>query len=135
MIARKVMQEDLYKALEVANQKYDGNIKFRRLDKEGSGFRFTLTVNTSKGLGTRLATSPLMSERSNGFISPMKRRKIAAACWHVHGDFFDALFSVNPQATVRSRNNLITSNDGNWQDFNLGSQMFPVYASEACVCN
>lgn len=63
-----------------------------------------------------------------------KRRRIASACWHVHGHFFDALYGVNKKAVIVSRGNKITNDYGNWEDTNIGSQMYPYYFSDACNC-
>lgn len=127
MVARNIAQEHLEKALAIVNEKYQGNISFRHLDREGKGFRFALRVKSTKGRGTRYGQSGLMGYGI--------KKRIASACWHVHGDFFDALFGINQDATIKSRNTLITAYQNNWQDFNIGSIMCPVYASQACVCN
>lgn len=112
-------------ALAAVNEKYDGNIVWKRFEQNGSGVHFTLTVKNSKGKGGRYGQS--LSPNGN-------RRRIAAACWHVHGDFFDALFSVAPNAYVRSMGRKITKKQGNWEDRNIGSQMHPLYYSKACDC-
>ena len=119
MKARECTKEDLFKALDKINEKYGGNVEFNRFDDKG----FTLRVKSSKGPGHRLSQS-----------SPQKR--MVSACWHVHGDFFDALFEVNPDAYVISLGDKRISKDrGNWADWNIGSRMFPMYFSEACECN
>lgn len=64
-------------------------------------------------------------------------RRIAAACWHVHGDFFDALLKIQPNAVIVTRGGpgaVIDKNGGNWQDCNIGSRMSPMMFSEACEC-
>jgi hypothetical protein len=61
-----------------------------------------------------------------------------SACWHVHGDFFDALFKIQPNAVVQvsaggeTRN--ITIDGGNWQDMNIGSEVYPLMMSTLCGC-
>ena len=113
--------EELEKALKAINQRYNGNITFRRIEQISKGrVRFTLTVHDSRGPGSR--------------ISPHGRR-IKAACWHAHGHFFEVLFAINPEAFVRSQGKLITKDAGNWEDRNIGSQLSPFYFSEACDCN
>jgi len=126
MIARKCTRSDLVQALESINKKYKGNICFNRDDFPN----FTLKVKDSHGPGHR-----------RGFAFPPSRpkgRRMVSACWHVHGDFFDALFEVNPNAYVLSNWSAgkikITKDSGNWQDANIGSQMYPLYFSEACDC-
>ena len=125
MKAYKVTQSQMESALAEVNRKYDGNVIWKRFEPSGSGFNFTLKVERSTDAGGRL-----------GFCLTTKgnRRHIAAACWHVHGDFFDALFEVAPQSYVRSMGRKITKDQGNWQDRNIGSQMNPFYYSEACDC-
>ena len=60
---------------------------------------------------------------------------MSSACWHVHGNFFDCLFKINKEAVIVSMSKKITEFEGNWEDSNIGSQMFPHYHSEACECN
>jgi hypothetical protein len=126
---RKCSQDDLIKALEIINVKYQGNIEFKTFDTATKNF--TLKTKNSKLPGHRLhkrIESPFDNPKN------IQRRGISA-CWHVHGDFFDALFSISPDAYIISNGNKITSNYGNWQDRNIGSQMFPQYYSESCECN
>lgn len=116
MIARKCTLQDLEKALELTNAQYDSNVEWNRHPNTGG---FTLKVKDSKGKGAR-----------RGFSG----RRLINACWHVHGDFFDNLFEVVPEASVRSRGQVITKEFGNWEDDNIGSKMSPLYFSEACDC-
>jgi hypothetical protein len=118
MKAKNCTVQELQMALEIINHKYEGNIRFKRLDG-GKTPQFTLTVNSSKAKGGRLG---------------QHGRRIAAACWHVHGDFFDALLKVNPSAVITTAFARIDADGGNWQDKNIGSIMFPMYYSEACDC-
>jgi hypothetical protein len=121
-------QEDLQKALEIVNKQYAGNIMFNRLE----GNTFTLKVKDSKAPGHRLGFAhPNWADKKG---NPYKQRRLASACWHVHGYFFDALFTINPKAVIRSQGNKITKYEGNWQDKNIGSEMYPMYFSEACEC-
>jgi hypothetical protein len=125
MNAYKVTQSEMETALRRINEKYDGNIVWKRFEQNGSGVHFTLTVRQSRGKGGRLGQC--LTSKGN-------HRHIAAACWHVHGDFFDALFSIVPNAYVRSMGRKITKDEGNWVDRNIGSPMYPMYYSEACDC-
>ena len=113
----------LHSALQAVNEVYQGNIKFRSvesLNQKETTFRFTLTVENSSRPGARRSR--------NG-------RRIAAACWHVHGDFFDALFEYSPAAIIRvSGEAPITATAGNWVDRNIGSEYQPFWFSEACDC-
>jgi len=130
MKAKKVSQQEMEKALEIVNEKYQGNVKWNRFDKNGNGFNFTLKVKDFKAPGHRLHI-----RYDDPFKTCIqKTHRSSHACWHVHGDFFDALFSINPNAVIYSNGNKITKDEGNWQDRNIGSQMFPVYYSESCEC-
>lgn len=136
MIARNCSEADLLQALELINKEYDNNIKFKRLEnrntKKQKSFIFTLTVKNSHNAGGRI------SYNFGG-----KSRRVKAACWHVHGRFFDILLSFNPNCTI-----ITTTNKGllkiyragdesvnNWQDWNIGSSIQPYYYSQACNCN
>lgn len=122
MITRNCTKEQLRQALESVNERYQGNIKFKTLEPKGKNFSFTLTVKDSKAMGGKIG--------HNG-------RRIAAACWHVHGHFFEELFKFAPDAKVLSRmaGTWITKMSGNWQDRNIGSMMYPLMFSQACDCN
>ena len=114
--------DNLEKALKKVNKLYGDNIKFNRFDKVGNKNRFTLKVNSTK-------------DNKKGYKIGYSGRKVASACWHVHGDFFDALIEVDSNAVIKSLDKTIDKDGGNWQDFNVGSIVQPLYASEACTCN
>ncbi|MHC4121958.1 MAG: hypothetical protein ACYSSI_00160 [Planctomycetota bacterium] len=123
MKAKNTTAPIMYAALKAVNIKYDNNIIFEHincLNSAASRFSFRLKVKDSKKAGHR-----------RGFTG----RRLINACWHVHGDFFDALFKLSPDAEIRSNGFLITKESGNWQDINIGSMMQPLYFSEACDCN
>src|SRR5689334_2909273 len=132
MIAKNCTIADLYKALELTNEKFNGNVTFNREPEFiGKNIRFTLRVISSKDAGHRRGFS--FGER------PAKR--LTSACWHVHGKFFDALIlNVNSNAVIVSRSDKMQKNeyhnyvDGNWEDTNIGSIYNPLYFSEACDC-
>jgi hypothetical protein len=137
MIVKNANMDHFHAALAVVNARYAGNIKFKTLEPKGRRISFTLTVISSTiGTGKAKATAAGVSMGPNG-------RRIAAACWHVHGDFFDALFRVCPDAAVYSSGSLanprtgkwITKDGGNWQDWNKGLMMYPKLASECCECH
>ena len=127
MIATNATREDLQHALDAVNKKYGGNIKFRNFDSVSKNrVRFTLTVKNSGGKGARRSA---------------KGQKTSAACWHVHGDFFDELIKANDAARVLvgarmvdGRAARIDKDGGNGQDWNIGSQAYPLMHSEACDC-
>lgn len=117
--------EELHKAMEEVNKRFDNNIEFNRVPEHyGNKIRFTLKVKDSKKEGHRLGSS----------YGDNKQRRLISACWHVHGYFFEEVFKINPNAMIISRNKEITKDYGNWEDDNIGSQMNPLYHSEACDC-
>jgi hypothetical protein len=117
MKVRNCTINHLENALEIINKKYQGNVTFNRLEQK----RFTLRVKDSSGPGAR-----------RGFHN---NRKLVSACWHVHGDFFDALFKVKPDAEVfSSSTGWIDRFHGNWIDFGVGSMVYPKRMSEMCKC-
>ena len=118
---------ELMKALDIVNAKYH-NITFNRHPENISKnrIRFTLRVIRSRGMGGRLS----FSTTSKG-----NRRHIPSACWHVHGDFFDALFEINPNIWIKCHEKKISKDGGNWEDRDIGSMMNPLMYSEACDCD
>lgn len=123
---------DLEKALSIINKQYEGNIEFKvitAINRKGDRVRFTLTVCDSRKAGARRGV--------------WDNRRVHAACWHAHGDFFDALLTIVPSAIIRSSYNqgeieIYKDRDGdiqnNWRDWNIGSQMHKVNYSQACEC-
>jgi hypothetical protein len=125
MMAKNCTLLDLDRTLSQVNLKFDENIKFKRLESKGKNILFTLTVKDSRKPGSRTSASVFHHDR-----------RVAAACWHVHGWFFEILFKVNPAAIVVSQGNKqITKDSGNWQDWQIGPQIYPIMYSEACDCN
>lgn len=142
MLARNCTVKDLEKALALVNRKrsYDGALRLEGVRPEGRGFRFVLRlISGHRGKGAALTTSFLQHARYGRERSPWpgNRKFSGSACWHAHGHFFEALLKVRPEAVVLSRGSSvrISADGGNWQDYNVGSQMYPCYASEACECN
>jgi len=119
MIAKKATMQEMEQGLKALNEKYDGNIRFKRIEQQGNNIRFTLTVCDSSKKGAR-----------RGFTG----KRLAAACWHAHGDYFEALLSINNNIEIRAGTKVIDKFGGNWQDWNIGSLMQPLYYSEACDC-
>lgn len=108
------------------SREYGGNVRWKRIpEPTGKAISFTLTVVSSHGDGSR---------RSN------EGRKIAAACWHVHRDLFERIFSENPDARIKTA---MADYKGE-KDFsykypetgntNVGSIANPLFADEACNC-
>lgn len=128
--------KDLIQALRDTNTSYKGNVAFNRApEARGKALICTLRVKDSKKPGHRL-----------GFANREgKQRRMTSACWHVHGEFFDNLLNINPEAVVTVAPNhkiFATGKDkngdavvvGNWEDRNIGSSFNPLYFSEACEC-
>jgi len=131
---KNVSQIEMQKALDVVNRKYGDNVQFGRLDNKGKTIIATLRVISAKkgAKGRKLNQSWLIY--GNGIKSN------GSACWHVHGDFFEALLNINPKAIILSMLSKIFINEngmtvGNWQDRNIGSMINPIMYSGACECN
>jgi hypothetical protein len=114
-------EKQLNDALNYVNSLYQDNIKFKtgpdRISK--NKVKFTLTVKDSRGPGSRRSY--------NG-------RRICAACWHVHGHFFEYLFNIAKVNYIESLGKVMRDNSDNWEDRNLGSMYRPFYHSNACDC-
>lgn len=143
MIAYGIDSTGLSKALKNVNKKYKNNVVFNREPEAyGKGFRFTLRCKDSKKPGHRLSThgereytdKDKIVDRLSGNKVKEKARRFPSACWHVHGDYFDEVFKISPDARIVSKGKNITSSYGNWEDNNIGSMMNPCYHSEACEC-
>src|SRR5512137_1194681 len=103
MFARHCTMGDLEKALTIINKKYARNIRFYDTFNKGRAIHFRLKVHDSKGPGA--ARSAIGNRTGSG-------------CWHVHGDFFDSLLKVSPEAVIRTAKAKIDRHGGNWEDWN-----------------
>lgn len=121
---------ELDQALATINaDRYAGNVEMYEVRQgPGTAIRFRLRVHDFDRPGYRRRTPHLWDKPDR---DPARMR---FACWHVHGDFFDALLEINPRARIESGPTVITAAGGNWQDRNIGSLVLPVYHSEACDC-
>lgn len=126
MKAQNVTRQNLIDAMAIINRTYGNNITWKRdpepANRAGTSYDFTITVKDSSGPGARRSDTG---------------RKIAAACWHAHGDLFDAILKIAPDAIIKTNGmggNTISAAGGNWEDRNIGSLYRPLYASEACEC-
>jgi len=120
MYAKNCSADDLQRALDAINNQFDNNVCWEREpERRGNQLMFTLRTKQGRKAGSRLTHTG---------------RHIPKACWHVHGEFFDALFEIAPDAVVKARDKIITASGGNWQDWNIGSHFQPMYYSEACEC-
>ncbi len=131
MKVKNVTIEEMEKALSYVNAKYEENIRWNRFDVTGKWINFTLKPIDTKKAGHKRGRAFVGFNEADVF---KEGRRICACCWHVHGDFFDALLIVNRDAEIRSLNKVINIAGGNWDDFNIGSQMYPFMASDACDC-
>jgi hypothetical protein len=140
MIIKNVSRENLESALEMVNLRFANNIAFLKLEPVGRRFRVRLKAQNSHGPGGRLAVYPIKARRSPIDITgrngkPLQDRHVGnCCCWHVHGYYFEELFKVQPYAVIVSKGNTITKYAGNWEDYNAGSSIAEVYASECCHC-
>lgn len=127
MYFKNTTRQEMLEALTILNQKYDNNVEFVYLDWNTSrhAVQCTLRVKESHGKGARLS----QSQTSLG-----NHRHLINACWHVHGDLFETILKLNPNVVIYAEKNKIDKHGGNWQDWNIGSIMNPLYYSEACEC-
>ena len=110
--------QQLELALKTVNKKHGYKLEFNRIEQMTRN-RVVFTLKSpSKIKGARTSHSG---------------RNLPKASWHAHGNFFDELFKVNPEAVVYSRTNKITANDGNWVDFGIGSLYQPMQMSETSI--
>ena len=129
MLVKNCTVTQLEEALTRVNERFEGNVVWKRSPEYyGQQIRFTLTVKSSKGPGGRLSRTG---------------QRLCAACWHVHGYFFDALLEIEPNAVIKTalqnRSGRLIYKDksgvvGNWFDCNIGSLYYPLMYSEACNC-
>lgn len=129
MIIRNVTGRDLDRALDLTNQKYDDNIQFNRVERmsasrgnHGSTWRVTLRVKSSTEPGHRM--SPYHPWTG-------KQHRMVAACWHVHGTFFN---NLPAGAVINTGLSGRTVPGAEWHDPQVGSKMNPAYLSELCEC-
>ncbi|NMB83290.1 MAG: hypothetical protein GYA14_15890 [Ignavibacteria bacterium] len=119
--------EQLNEALSFVNGIFDNNIEFKNFSRlSGKTNQFTLTVKDSHKPGARLGY--FVNHKGN-------RKHLRAACWHVHGYFFEYLFLKYPGVKISSKIGKMLSNADNWQDQNIGSLAHPLNFSDACDCN
>ncbi len=129
MLIKYASEDQIVHALEVANEYFDGNLRFNRTGPRGKHWLVTLRVHDSHGPGHRL-TPPRYLFWGN-LNEQGKQRRLISACWHAHGRFIDAL---PESAVVLTARGLKIHPGDPWNDFNIGSQMFPYQTSEASEC-
>ena len=103
-------------ALRRANAVYSANLEFASFSVSARGIvSCTLRVKDSRGAGARVGLSG---------------RRMVSACWHAHGTFFDELPLQTEIITSRGRTQPLAV----WHDWNIGSIMYPLMYSDACLC-
>lgn len=122
MIIIGAKRADLDKALERVTALYESNIIFNN-GPEHLGF-------TRDGREKWRLTLRALSSFKPGARRSHTGRRMAAACWHVHGRFFQAL----PAGVTIKAGTLTLEPSSPWNDFNIGSIAFPLLYSEACDC-
>jgi hypothetical protein len=122
MLIHNVDIDDIERAFLAVNRVYSDNVTYKRFDwagknKDGNDkYNVALTVNDSAGPGGR--RSP-------------KGRRIAAACWHVFGVFYD---SLPDQAVIVAWGRKFSAGDP-WLDTRKGSPNRPSWYSDLCECD
>lgn len=126
---------DVERALAKANESYRGNLKFKTGPTESGKKRkkvhFTLSVN---------GTQPRNGAPASGSRRTQGGRRVAAACWHAHRDFMEALFDLRPEAVLVSCQARYEGRSGFERDYpetgynNIGSQFEPLAYRDACDC-
>lgn len=116
---------ELNYATSKVNRKYNNNIIFNRTpEQNGNYIVFTLKCRDSKEPGHRLHINTWGGKDRHGI----------SACWHVHGDLFDAIWDINPDAIICTGSLRMESKEDNWQNRNIGSRAHPVMFSLSCEC-
>lgn len=122
-------EHEIKLALESANNAYDNNLVFKTCHETGNSrngkpkHTVTLTVKSSKAKGAKR--------------NPANGRRVAAACWHAHGDFMAALPAGTRIKTSCGMSGMteVVAPEVWGNDWGEGSKFEPYYASEACECN
>lgn len=129
MIAKNATDLDLERAAALTG------VALQDLRPKGRGWAFTLTLApSSEKIRNRPYARKGFMRRKDG-----ERRPVHAVCWHGHRDFFRKLFEYAPDAEIRSAMAIYRGSEHfeattQASDRNIGSQMDPMYASEACWC-
>lgn len=112
-------KSQLLEAINIVNEKHGYRIILSEFySKNSKRNRFRIRSEKSGIAGSRLSHSG---------------RKLPSASWHAHGYLFDELFKINPSAYVMAMGRKVTINEGNWVDWNAGSIVSPIYASNLSI--
>lgn len=131
MKTRNISESQLESALEAVNQLFDNNVTMQITCKFTSSGAPLLSVK----LGV------VDSRAKGGRYNPNSNRYIAAACWHVFGEFLDQLEEIcNDDGIVVLSNpktfkdDPVHPKDHGWRDWNIGSIYQRLMFSESCEC-
>lgn len=136
MIVTGATKQELRKALKEINKKFEDNIQF--VGDNGYYENDGLEQLGPTRISFRLETK--CYKHNGGYRRTFQGHRHRSACWHVHGEFFDALLDLNSKAVVRTSGAKIYEDQhgygriGNWQDWNIGSELHPLFFSQACDC-
>jgi hypothetical protein len=150
MEVRNVHKEDILAALDEVNKRFSDNIRIkdmrmlRKHTRIGAGevWAVTLTVqrtsikivDNEKPRRVHIETLPGVKIGRGPFS---EGRRLAAACWHAHGYFIDALprdcIILSGTRTFDGKPNMRRPGES-WKDFPVGSTYYPVNASQCCNC-
>lgn len=135
-----VTQTGLVNALGVVNLMYGDNVIFNRCDyvttrRDGrEEWRVTLRTRSSRGPGHGRSVR-LSGFRGEGWGG----RRLATACWHVHGNFLDALAAISRDDAEMEINwgerRRCRIADHGWEDHWVGNAYSGQMQSEMCDCN
>ena len=136
MIIRTTL-EALELAMTETSKHFGGNITYRRgpdlQTTDGRTLRGKLVFPTTRA---RYALTITVRDSKGQAVSrdPVHGRRIAAACWHAHGVYFERVLANDPDAVIRAGMSgaVIDRNGGNWNDYGRGSLIYPTQASEWC---
>jgi len=120
MRIKGLTEQQLRDALTETNKMHDYDLIFKR-EPEGKGNYLLFTIR-SRISGIRGAS-----------ISFSGRNSVSAS-WHAHGHLFDMIIDRYPDAIIITAKSTITKNGGNWIDYNIGSMMCPMFASDCSIC-
>jgi hypothetical protein len=99
-----------------------------------------ITTLNASGTRHRVKVNPGVERRRYGRIAAASGRRVHAVCWHGFRDFFRACFEHEPEAVFQTAFDTwrgSTDFEARYRESghrNIGSQMMPMYACEACTC-
>lgn len=125
--------------IESAALKVGVRVDMKRLNEKGSQWQVKVNLgDTIANPGDRKKDwVKVYQRRSAGYQAG---RKVNAVCWHGFRDFFRACFEMTPDAKFTTALDTWKGSEdfearyrnSGWK--NIGSQMFPTCAAEACDC-